>query len=299
MIQWRPLVHLATYIVWQTIFYGAAMAAFTYWGAASHSSLKVLGTEMGAFQVPMVAIASASFVVIWGLLFPITREPLYEIFNPKRFRYRFLPSLLEGSWLAFGLAAAWVLVGLMTIVGVFVELGGFWASLGQSLGSALLLAFWIYGEEFLFRHKFILPLRRTSAPWIGILWTAVIYTTIKSFQLDLDWQTGTSFFFASLWMGIEFERTRDFSRGAGLWAGFLIMLLPVLGMSFTSEEFHGVVLLKNTFKVNGLGPVSHGFDAWLTGGTTGPLASGSVMLLILLQVIKSFIKNRSLLTNTH
>ncbi len=229
-------------------------------------------------------IGSVLFVLFLCLLNPLTSTTYEEVFTPERFEGRFLSGFLQGSGISFGFTLAFLLSGFLTYLGLLIRLEEAPLNMIAILFRIGLLGLFIYCEEFIFRHKIYNYLRSYFSDFQTILVVGVLYCGMKRLQFDLGIMHLITLFLISVSMGLRTLNDQDFVKGAGFWAGILIIFHPLLSLPIFGQEFQGVLLLKYQAPQN-LNPETVRI---ITGGVGGPLASCSLQLLLLIDIFKIF-----------
>ena len=125
--------------------------------------------------------------------------------------------------------------------------------------------------------------------------TAAFYCGIKVIQFDLGLMHLMTLFLLSLTLAARTWTDQDFVRGAGFWAGLLIVFHPLLSLPVLGDDFSGVLLIKYQAAAEVLADGESSTFRFLTGGAGGPLSSFALQLVLLLSVCQSVFKNRKML----
>lgn len=260
-------------------------------------TLPDIGEEFTRLELLEAACAALLFTLIYGLFYPITAHSLREIFSLKRLRTRFLPGVAQGLILGGTVIFVFVVAGSYEYLGFFTHLGETSNSLAGIAFRILGLMSWVYCEEFFFRHKFFQLLGYRLFPWIPIVLSALLSMAFRWFQFDIDPIQAGTLFLAYIWLAFRSYTEREFSMGAGLWCGLLILLHPILGLPIFGIETTGMFLFQ--FFPHFTSGISLATETvqLLTGALSGPLSGIIFQFLFLFRIIHLTVENRIYLFN--
>jgi hypothetical protein len=100
-------------------------------------------------------------------------------------------------------------------------------------------------------------------------------------------------FLISMALGVRSISEGEFARGAGVWAGLLVVFHPLVSLPVFGNDVQGVVLIKYQESAES---VSEAFRM-LTGGAGGPLSSVALQVFFLAEVIQRVIRDKKILLN--
>jgi hypothetical protein len=265
----------------------------TYFLMASNAKFQDISDAYGSNEIVIIGIGSFLFILFLRFLHPLTSTTTDEIFTPQRFEKRFVPGFLHGAVLAVFVAAAFLLSGLYRYLGFYIQFEEApLALVGILLRVAALFAL-AYCEEFIFRYKVMFALRREVPDLYAAGLTALLYCGVKLLQFDLSWMQLITLFLISFALSIRTISDGDFMRGAGYWAGLLIVLHPFLSLPILGNEFQGILIIKYQGDIEAAGT-----SRFLTGGIGGPLSSFALQLLFLIDVLQGIYRNKKILLST-
>jgi hypothetical protein len=279
------------YAVWILAFRLVTLTIATFVLSPQNARLQDISEFYTSNEILVAGIGAALFVVFLNLLHPLTSVSTPQILSWDRTTKRFAPGLLQGSLLAAGLAVAFLLSGLYEDLGVFIQAEDTSLAIGTVALRIVALLLLVYCEEFIFRQKILAHLRRRLPELWSVGITAVIYCATKGLQFDLGLRQSFTLFLVSFILGLRAIIQGDFGRGAGFWAGLLIVLHPLLSLPILGNDFHGVLMLQYQPAAG----IDSATAAAISGGVSGPLASLALQLLFLFDIARSILKNRSLL----
>ncbi len=286
----RAAAYLGSYLRWTLGFRLLVLTLITYFLMSADLRFQDISDAYSANEIMLVALGSLSFILLLRALNPLTTTSAREIFTGERFENQFAPGFLQGSTLAFGIVLAFLMSGLYRYLGFFIRFEeaplAFVGILLRIAGLGVL----VYCEEFIFRHKILGYLRSRIPDFAAVVITAIVYCGVKWTQFDLGWSHLLTLFLLSISVGVKTVNEGDFARGAGYWAGILIVFHPLLSIPVFGNEFQGVLLVKYQET-----ETESAIFRYLTGGQGGPLSSFAVQLLFILDVAQGILKNRTIL----
>lgn len=290
----RALGILFSYGIWVLGFRLLILTLITYFLMSSQSRFQEISDVFGSNELALIGVSALLFVLLMRMLNPLTSTTTDEIFTPHRFEKRFAPGFLHGAVLALGVTLAFLLSGLYRYLGFFIQ----FEEVPLALGSVLLRVFSLvalaYCEEFIFRHKILNYFRRHLPDAAAAVITALGYCAIKMLQFDLGVMHILTLFLLSLTLAVRTVVDGDFVRGAGFWAGLLIVFHPLLSLPLLGNEFQGVLLVKYQVAPEAEGAMSR----FLSGGVGGPLSSFALQILLVLDIGQGIFRNKKLLVKT-
>ncbi len=287
----HALAHALSYTLWCAAIRLLALTLVTFFQRQSQSRFEEIGDIITANEITIVGLSSLAYVVLLVALNPLTSSTLDEIFTPHRFERRFAPGFAFGAALGVGVTSAFLLSGLTQYLGAalpFEEAPV--ALLGLALRT-LAVGVMIYCEEYVFRHKIFNHLRRSMPDATAATAVALLYCAVKATQFDIGWSHGITLFLVSLVVSLRTVVDGDFARGAGTWAGLLIVFHPMLGLPIFGRELQGIIILKPAEAVL----AEQSTTRLLTGGAAGPLSSIALQLLLCADLALGVFKHRRLL----
>ncbi len=285
------LLTLATYVGWIGLFRLIALTLITYFLLGSQPTYQDIIDVFGAQELVLMAAAAGIFVALLVGLNPLTSTPKAEVITWQRIRHRFLPGTLLGLGLGVFILLALLTGGKYRFFGSLLNSEeGPLAFLGVLLRTAA-IATWVYAEEFLFRHKLLSSLRKDFDDLRAILITSVLFCVVKHFQFDLGWAQTFTLFLASWVLALRSIRQGDFARGAGIWAGMLVAFQPLSSLPLFGSDFQGLLLIRYESGPSG----EPDWFRWVTGGAGGPLSSVSLQMLLAVETLQHFLRDKKFL----
>jgi hypothetical protein len=104
-------------------------------------------------------------------------------------------------------------------------------------------------------------------------------------------------FLASLALFTRSISEGDFTRGAGFWAAILIVFHPLLSLPILGNEFSGALLIKYESVASAVDTAS-ATHRFLTGGLGGPISSFAFQLVLILDIVRSILRQKKLLLSS-
>ncbi len=288
----RGLGFTFAYSAWIAVFRLLSLTLITYFLMSSNTRFQDISDVTAANEIGLAGLTALGFLLALRFLSPLISLSTSEIINWQRLQKRFMPGFFNGAVLASGIVAACILSGLYRYLGFFIQAEDGPIALGNSLlrsGSLLLM---VYCEEFLFRQRILSAFRRRIPDMAAALATSILYAAIKTTQFDLGVMQGFTLFLVGFSLAIRAMVDGDFARGAGFWAGLLLVFHPLLSLSVLGNDFQGLWLVK--FEPGLLDDTST--SRFLTGGAGGPLSSFAFQLILLIEIFRVSLKNKNLLS---
>jgi hypothetical protein len=304
----QAAAYIAGYAVWILSFRLVVLTLITYSMMSPGSHFQEISDAYGANELMIMGLGSFLFVVLLRVLAPLTLITTDEIFTPHRFEKRFAPGFLRGAVLASSIVAAFLLSGLYRYWGFFIQPEEGALAFGSVLLRVLALVALAYSEEFVFRYRIMNLLRRHLPDIQAAGVTAVAFCLVKLVQFDLGLMHVATLLLVSVALAIRAVADGDFAKGAGYWAGVLIVFHPLLGLPILGNDFQGVLLVKYQaaapagFAATGAAIAASGAgdsatSRFLTGGMGGPLSSFALQLLLVIDIVQGVIRNKKILLN--
>ena len=120
---------------------------------------------------------------------------------------------------------------------------------------------------------------------LGLAAIALASTAIKSIGFELSWSQSITLFLISIALGLRSRERGEWPSGAGMIAGFLILVHPVAGLPVFGIDVSGLLMARTQSP--------EGFERWsriLCGGAGGPLASAALQLLLIAEIARRSLK---------
>ncbi|MBL7714845.1 MAG: hypothetical protein JNL01_05210 [Bdellovibrionales bacterium] len=297
----RPLLsavgHLLAYTVVSVCFYLLVLTLITYFLAFSRSRFQDITDVFGANALPLVSLGSVLFLVLLRALNPITATTTDEIFTLFRLRKRFLPGFGIGAALGLGIVAAVLVSGSYRYLGVLVQMDEALLSMTSIGFRVLTLVVLVYCEEFIFRYKVLNGLRAVMSDPMAVVLSTLAFCWVKSLQFDLGIAQLATLFLIGIAVSVRTITEADFSKGAGYWAGILVILHPVFSLPILGNDYQGIFLIRYQNPELTTASTSQ-LSRFLTGGAGGPLSSIAIQLVLVVDILQGILKNKkTLLTN--
>ena len=284
------------YAVWVALFRLLALTFVTYF--LTHSLAIPLSAPMGKLprfedisevfgsnELTLMGIAAGTFVLLLRNLYPLTATAGEDLFSPQRLEKKFLPGFIHGALLVAAMILALLLGGSYRFMGVYIQFDEVPLAMATVVMRVLALAVLAYSEEYIFRRKLAVFLREWP-PILVALSCASVFCAVKMLQFDLGLMHLLTLFLISLALSVRYYAENDFGRGAGFWAGILIIAHPLLSLPVLGNDFSGLFLVK--YQAKTLSETARFF----TGGSGGPLQSFAFQLLLIMDVARGFMRNK-------
>ncbi len=277
---------MLSYAVWIILVHFLSLTFITYFLSIPHSRLQDINDSLSSNQVSLMGLASLIFTVLLWRLHPITSVERGDIFKRERFENSFVPGFLKGATYSGALILFFILVGAYRYLGYFIQFSAVPLDVVNVIFRMLALAVLAYTEEFLFRFKVVSYFKDQIPSWLSAQLIAFLYCGIKLLQFDLSFMHLLTLYLLSLVLFYRSEETGTFERGAGYWAGCLIVLQPLASLPIFGNEFSGTLMIKTNSQLTFTGLKV------FTGGEGGPLASLAFQALLLLDLLRSILTRR-------
>lgn len=283
--------HALSYALWCSAIRLLALTVVTYFQRQSQSRFEEIGDILTANEITIVGLSSLAYVVLLVALNPLTSSTPDEVFTPHRFERRFAPGFAFGAALGVGVISAFLLSGLTQYLGAALPFEEAPVALLGLAFRTLAVGAMVYCEEYIFRHKILNHLRKSLPDAPAATAAALLYCGVKATQFDIGWSHGLTLFLIALVVSMRTVIDGDFARGAGTWAGLLIVFHPMLGLPIFGRELQGIIILKPADAAL----ADRSTARLLTGGAAGPLSSLSLQLLLLADLALGIFRNHKLL----
>ncbi|MGZ3688144.1 MAG: hypothetical protein ACXWP5_08690 [Bdellovibrionota bacterium] len=297
---WKATGWLVGYGVWIQSFRLLVLTLITYILMSSSPKFQDITETFSSNEISLTAISAILFLALARWLNPLSAASRERLFTQERLEKRFLPGFLHGSVLASGVVLAFLVSGVYRFLGFFVQVEEApLAIVSIAVRFGVIFAF-VFCEEYFFRQK-ILSYLRTKMPDLGAAaLLALACAAIKALQFDLGLMQLITLLLVSLALGIRACVENDFARGAGFWCAMLIVFHPLLSLPIFGSEFSGILLIKyQAGTALGAGLDTHSLTTrFVSGGVGGPLSSFAFQLVLLLDIIRSVLRNKKSLLKT-
>lgn len=287
--------YFLSYAVWTVLFRLFVLTLVTSLLMSSSAKLEEISEIFHAHEMIVAGASAALYTLLLYRLYPLSSVRDEPLWIKDLIKSQFFPSLVRGAALAFGLCLAFILSNQYQYVGFFYQTENSMAAFGALLIRALAIVCMVYLEEFLFRYKLITRLREEVPPVVTILFTSLLFCSIKWVQFDSNWPTTLSLLLISLIFSIHTLAGRSYVQGAGFLSGLLFMTHVILGLPLFEIEFRSFFLIQYGGSNSSLLSPDQKFAEFLTGGAHGLFASGVLQIILCLQLIKSVFRNKKLL----
>jgi hypothetical protein len=289
----RAAGHIIAYGIWIQGLKLLALTLITYFLRPSNPRLQEMNDAYSANEITFMGFGGLFYIFLLRALNPMTSTTTTEIFTPKRFEKRFAPGFLHGSLLALGVVIVFLASGFYHYLGLHIQFEDAPLWLTNILLRIGALGCLTYCEEFIFRHKILNYLRKHLSELPAAAVTAVAYCGIKALQFDLGLMHIITLFLLSMALAMRTALDGDFTKGAGLWAGLLIVIHPLLSLPAMGNEFHGILMLRYELPAG----LHEETSRIITGGAGGPLSSVTLQALLLVDFLQSIWRNKKILLN--
>ncbi|OFZ83369.1 MAG: hypothetical protein A2583_16120 [Bdellovibrionales bacterium RIFOXYD1_FULL_53_11] len=284
---------LGAYIAWVLLFRLLALSLITYFLRPWNARFQDISETYGSNELVIMGLGALVFTLMLRWLDPRPGHGAGELFTPHRFEKRFAPGFTGGAVMASGVVTAFLISGLYRYWGFFIQPDeGLIATLGVVLRIAAIGCL-AYCEEYIFRFRLISHIRKKTGDAYAILVTAAAFCFVKALQFDVGIMHLITLMLVSLAAGIRSSADGDFARGAGLWAGILVVFHPLLSLPVLGIEYQGILLVKYATADKTIQDGS--WARLLTGGAGGPLSSMALQLLLIIDVTQGAFKNKKTL----
>ena len=216
----------------------------------------------------------------------MTSTRLEDIFSRKRIEREFFPGFLQGTLLGGALILIYILTGTMRSLGSQIQLGEAPLRIATILFRMTVLCVFAYAESWIFFHQIPKQVKRRLPELVLANGLAVLYCGIKVLQFDLDGMQVVTLYLVAILLFYRMRQEDSFARGAGYWAGLLVLFSPLLSLPLFGNEFQGILWLKVQIPI-----LENKYTHVLTGGVGGPISSFALQLLLIMTLSRSMLKN--------
>ena len=272
----RSLRFLFIYLAWIVVWKMLILTVLTYFLVRSGAPFREISDTFANNQIAFYGLGSGIFLLFLLQMNPLAIVTRSEVLNPYEFSQNFLPALLRGGIIALLLMFPFVLVGSHEFVGILIQDENVFYSLFTILIRFASLLLLVYCEEFIFRYQWFQMGQHQVAPFVSIALSASLYALSKSIQFHLGVSQVLTVLLVGLYLGLRALDTLNFSRGAGLWSGFLLFSHIVLSTPLFGNESQGLFF----FRYNSHRDWNADWSRILTGGNAGPLSSLALQLVL-------------------
>lgn len=286
----QALAYFGSYWLFVALYKLLALTLLVYFLVSPESRFQDITEAYSSNELNIVAFGAFLYLFTVRKLNPLTSLTTHEIFTAHRFEKRFAPGFVHGATVAVALTIAFLFTGFYIYLGPLFRLEDAPLNLLSVLTRAFLLFAFVYCEEFIFRNRILNTLHAKFPLPLAILLTSVGYCAIKIIQFDLGVMHLATLFLASVALSLRSVVGGDFTRGAGYWAGLLIVSHALLSLPVFGSEFQGILLIK----YEGLGESGEPYRL-LSGGVAGPLSSITLQLVFAIDILQNIVKNRRIL----
>lgn len=287
----RGFVFLTTLFLWNSAFKLLFLTLVTYFMMRSGSTFQEISDTAATNQILMVGLSLLLFTIVFSQPNPLLTFSRSEIVTAVEFERGFYPQFLRGSVVACFLIFVFLLSGFYKYVGFFIQTDAPGWVIASFIFRVMSILVMVYLEEFLFRQKFLTLIKESLHPLRSILMTALFFALFKSFQFHLGFTQMFTLVLVGFALSLRAYFEHEFSSGAGLWCGFLVVTHCVFSLPVFGNEFQGALLLKYQIQWD----LDHPWIRFLTGGSGGPLSSLAFQACVLLDIAYHFWKNQNLL----
>jgi hypothetical protein len=298
-VRWRflvqPIIFVGCYGLWVFALRLLSLTLIAYFTISPNSRFQDISDAFSSNEVSLMGLSALLFIVLLVRLNPLTSTVPKEIVSRERIEKDFLPGFIQGAAIAGGLILLFVLSGVYRYLGYFIQLGEAPLELANVLLRMATLVALAYCEEYIFRERFTRPLKDHLSSFTCANLGAIFYIGIKVLQFDLGWMHLLTLYLIALTLFYRDLESGSFSKGAGLWAGILVVFHPVSSLPIFGNHFSGILLVKypasSIFSSEGW----QSFVEWirfLTGGAGGPISSFTFQFILLLDISRSILRKR-------
>jgi membrane protease YdiL (CAAX protease family) len=267
------------------------LTLLTYFLMPSQPRLQDLSDAASALGIFPAALVSVGGVALLRFITPFPRDYNRGYAPWPQLRSQFSPGLLQGLAVGFGLALAFSLSGLY-------QLQSGWPAQGEGLGAMLslgmrasALVLMVYCEELFFRKILLERFARLEGALLPAVCVALGYCAYKEVQFELAWMQRLTLLLLSFSLTFAALHRKDWLRGTGVYAGFLLITHLGFGLPVFASEGGGLFMLQYTGGADRLAVA-------LTGGLGGPLSSLATQALLCAALLRGFRRLKAPASNT-
>ena len=282
----NALMVILSYSGWVLLVHFFSLTFITYFLSTPSARFQDINDVFYSNQVSIMGLGSLAFVLLLWSLHPVTSVEGSDIFRRDRFEKFFVSGFLKGATYSGLLLLCFILFGLYRCLGYFIQISAVPLDLANVAFRILALATLAYCEEFLFHSKIFSYFNGNLPIWLAAQIIAISYCGIKRLQFDLNLAHLFTLYLLSLNLFYRAQKDDQFESGAGYWAACLIVFHPIASLPVFGNEFSGTLIVKPSEE-----PTLASLT-WITGGPNGPLASLIFQLLLLLDLVRSMLRNR-------
>lgn len=257
------------------------LTLLTYFLMPSQPRLQDLSDAAAALGIFPAALASIGGIALLRFVTPFPRDYNRGYAPWQGLRRQFSPGLLQGFAIGLGLTLAFSLSGLY-------QLQSGWPAQGEGLGGMLSLGIrataillMVYCEELFFRKILLERFARLEGSLLPVICVALGYCALKEVQFELAWMQRLTLLLLSFSLTFAALHRKDWLRGTGVYAGFLLLTHLGFGLPIFASEGGGVFILQYTGGADRLAVA-------LTGGLGGPLSSLATQALLFAALLREF-----------
>jgi membrane protease YdiL (CAAX protease family) len=291
----RAGAYFLGYAGWNLAIHLLTLTLITYFLMSAHGRFQDISDAYGSNEIVLIGFSALGYILFLIGLNPLIATSAEEVVSAERMDSRFGPGFVRGAVVAVAVTLAFLLSGLYRYLGFFVQFVEAPMAIGAILLRVLALGIMVYCEEFIFRHKILNALRRDMPELAAALITALLYSTVKAVQFDIGWMHMITLFLVSMTLAIRAISDGDFTRGAGYWAGMLIVFHPLLSLPIFGNDFQGILLVKYRPDLSNFASSGTTTARILTGGFGGPLSSIALQLLLLIDIGQGIARHKRIL----
>jgi hypothetical protein len=282
----NALILVISYAGWSLLVHFLSLTFITYSVSNPNTRLQDINDVLYSNQVSLTGLGTFIFVILLWRLHPITSIQGSDIFRRERFENFFIPGFLRGASYSGFLLLSFIIFGFYRCLGYFIQMSAVSLDIANITFRMLALSLLAYSEEFLFHSKLVGYFKNHLPNWLSAQVIAIFYCCIKLLQFDLGIMHVITLYILSLNLFYRAQRSGNFEKGAGYWTACLIVFQPLASLPIFGNEFSGILIVKPS--------VEHFSDEvrLLTGGPGGPLSSLGFQLLLLLDLLRSMLRNR-------
>jgi hypothetical protein len=235
-------------------------------------------------EVSLMGASSFFFVLLLYWLNPITTIERQEIVSRDHLEKGMLPGILNGIFIASAFIFLFSIAGIYHNLGYLIRIQEAPLELANVLLRMIMLAVFVYFEEFVFRFQLTRYFSSKTSDPVSIALIGIMYCAIKGLQFKLSLIQLSTLFLVSTALSCRALTGDRFSKGAGIWAGILITFHPLLSLPIFGNSFSGLLLMKPAEGIR-----------FFTGGAGGPLSSVGFQLLLIMDISRTILKRGPLM----